>query len=176
MFHKGRLHQPKSFCLKMVTLQGYRLRLMIILQSAAELPCGAIQLAGQLWENQDLKQKSWLHCSQGIAWWFRVRRRWIPPGSVDTYIALAGGGSFTTRNISMHTKTNIWVTEQFLPVKFKVGKSDTGCSGCGFKPCRLKPGDLGTYLIWMWIWQEWKNQIYNTISMRNAFNKIRSET
>jgi len=42
------------------------------------------------------------------------------------YIALAGGGSFTARNISMHTKTNIWVTEQFLPVKFKVGKLDTG--------------------------------------------------
>ncbi len=42
------------------------------------------------------------------------------------YIALAGGGSFTARNISMHTKTNIWVTEQFLPVKFKVGKLETG--------------------------------------------------
>jgi RNA 3'-terminal phosphate cyclase (ATP) len=36
------------------------------------------------------------------------------------YIALAGGGSFTTRLISLHTKTNIWVTEQFLPVKFKI--------------------------------------------------------
>ena len=42
------------------------------------------------------------------------------------YMALAGGGSFTTRNISMHTKTNIWVTEQFLPVKFKVGKLESG--------------------------------------------------
>jgi len=42
------------------------------------------------------------------------------------YIALAGGGSFTTQNISIHTKTNIWVTEQFLPVKFKVGKLETG--------------------------------------------------
>ena len=42
------------------------------------------------------------------------------------YIALAGGGSFTAWNISMHTKTNIWVTEQFLPVKFKVGKLETG--------------------------------------------------
>jgi RNA 3'-terminal phosphate cyclase (ATP) len=42
------------------------------------------------------------------------------------YIALAGGGSFTARNISMHTKTNIWVTEQFLPVKFKVGRLETG--------------------------------------------------
>lgn len=42
------------------------------------------------------------------------------------YMALAGGGSFTARNISMHTKTNIWMTEQFLPVKFKVGKLETG--------------------------------------------------
>jgi RNA 3'-terminal phosphate cyclase (ATP) len=36
------------------------------------------------------------------------------------YMALAKGGYFTTRMISMHTKTNIWVTEQFLPVKFKI--------------------------------------------------------
>jgi RNA 3'-terminal phosphate cyclase (ATP) len=36
------------------------------------------------------------------------------------YMALAGGGSFTTRKITLHTKTNIWVTEQFLPVKFKI--------------------------------------------------------
>ena len=42
------------------------------------------------------------------------------------YIALAGGGSLTTRIISMHTKTNIWVTEQFLPVKFKIEESETG--------------------------------------------------
>ena len=42
------------------------------------------------------------------------------------YMALAGGGSFTTRIISMHTKTNIWVTEQFLPVKFKIGKIENG--------------------------------------------------
>jgi len=42
------------------------------------------------------------------------------------YIALAGGGSFTTRIITPHTKTNIWVTEQFLPVKFKIEKMETG--------------------------------------------------
>ena len=42
------------------------------------------------------------------------------------YMALAGGGSFTTRIISMHTKTNIWVTEQFLPVKFKIEKMEKG--------------------------------------------------
>ncbi len=38
------------------------------------------------------------------------------------YLALAGGGSFTTRMITPHTKTNIWVTEQFLDVKFKIEK------------------------------------------------------
>lgn len=42
------------------------------------------------------------------------------------YIALAGGGSFTTRIITPHTKTNIWVTEQFLPVKFKIEEMETG--------------------------------------------------
>jgi len=42
------------------------------------------------------------------------------------YMALAKGGSFTTRMISLHTKTNIWVTEQFLPVKFKIEGLGTG--------------------------------------------------
>lgn len=38
------------------------------------------------------------------------------------YMALARGGSFTARELSMHTKTNIWVTEQFLDVKFRIGR------------------------------------------------------
>ncbi|HIH43986.1 MAG TPA: RNA 3'-terminal phosphate cyclase [Candidatus Methanoperedenaceae archaeon] len=38
------------------------------------------------------------------------------------YMALARGGSFTARELSMHTRTNIWVTEQFLDVKFGTGK------------------------------------------------------
>lgn len=42
------------------------------------------------------------------------------------YLALAGGGSFTARTISMHTKTNIWVTEQFMDVKFKIEELETG--------------------------------------------------
>ncbi|MDP2766338.1 MAG: RNA 3'-terminal phosphate cyclase, partial [Candidatus Methanoperedens sp.] len=42
------------------------------------------------------------------------------------YIALAGGGSFTTRIITPHTKTNIWVTEQFLDVKFRIEEMETG--------------------------------------------------
>jgi RNA 3'-terminal phosphate cyclase (ATP) len=42
------------------------------------------------------------------------------------YLALADGGSFTTRMITMHTKTNIWVTEQFLDVKFRIEEMETG--------------------------------------------------
>ncbi len=42
------------------------------------------------------------------------------------YLALAEGGSFTTRVITPHTKTNIWVTEQFLDVKFKIEELETG--------------------------------------------------
>ncbi|WP_135610220.1 RNA 3'-terminal phosphate cyclase [Methanococcoides sp. AM1] len=40
------------------------------------------------------------------------------------YMGLAKGGSFTVREISSHTATNIWVTEQFLDVKFKIQKKD----------------------------------------------------
>jgi RNA 3'-terminal phosphate cyclase (ATP) len=42
------------------------------------------------------------------------------------YMALAGGGSFTTRSISLHTMTNIRVTEQFLDVKFNIQELETG--------------------------------------------------
>jgi RNA 3'-terminal phosphate cyclase (ATP) len=42
------------------------------------------------------------------------------------YIALAGGGSFTTRIITNHLKTNIWVTEQFLDVKFNIEEIENG--------------------------------------------------
>lgn len=38
------------------------------------------------------------------------------------YLALANGGAFTTRVLSPHTKTNIWVVEQFLDVKFNIEK------------------------------------------------------
>jgi RNA 3'-terminal phosphate cyclase (ATP) len=44
------------------------------------------------------------------------------------YLALAGSGSFTTRLITPHTRTNIWVTEQFLPVKFRIEETGTGLS------------------------------------------------
>ncbi|HEY9246427.1 MAG TPA: RNA 3'-terminal phosphate cyclase, partial [Candidatus Methanoperedens sp.] len=42
------------------------------------------------------------------------------------YMALAGGGSFTTRVITPHTRTNIWVTEQFLDVKFRIEEMKNG--------------------------------------------------
>jgi RNA 3'-terminal phosphate cyclase (ATP) len=42
------------------------------------------------------------------------------------YIALAGGGSFTARMLTPHTKTNIWVTEQFLDVKFNTEEVEGG--------------------------------------------------
>jgi RNA 3'-terminal phosphate cyclase (ATP) len=36
------------------------------------------------------------------------------------YMGLARGGSFTVREVSGHTKTNIWVVEQFLGVEFRI--------------------------------------------------------
>jgi len=36
------------------------------------------------------------------------------------YMGLARGGSFTVREVSEHTKTNIWVVEQFLDVEFRI--------------------------------------------------------
>jgi len=40
------------------------------------------------------------------------------------YMALAGNGSFTTRELSEHARTNMWLIEQFLRVKFKVEERD----------------------------------------------------
>ncbi len=36
------------------------------------------------------------------------------------YMGLAGVGSFTVREVSGHTRTNIWVVEQFLGVEFRI--------------------------------------------------------
>jgi len=36
------------------------------------------------------------------------------------YMGLARGGSFTVREVSGHTRTNIWVVEQFLDVEFRI--------------------------------------------------------
>ena len=36
------------------------------------------------------------------------------------YMGLARGGSFTVREVSGHTRTNIWVVEQFLGVEFRI--------------------------------------------------------
>lgn len=41
------------------------------------------------------------------------------------YIALSGG-SYTTRELTMHTKTNIWIGEKFLDVKIAVEKDEKG--------------------------------------------------
>ncbi len=41
------------------------------------------------------------------------------------YMALAGGSaSITTRELTVHTKTNIWVVEQFLDVEFDVQENE----------------------------------------------------
>ncbi|HEY9205443.1 MAG TPA: RNA 3'-terminal phosphate cyclase [Candidatus Methanoperedens sp.] len=42
------------------------------------------------------------------------------------YMALAGGGSFTTRIVTPHARTNVWVTEQFLDVKFNIEELENG--------------------------------------------------
>ncbi len=52
--------------------------------------------------------------------------------SVDThladqlipYMALAGNSSYTVRELSLHAATNIWVTEQFLDVKFRIEEKE----------------------------------------------------
>ena len=40
------------------------------------------------------------------------------------YMALAGNSSYTVRELSPHTITNIWATEQFLDVKFKIEETE----------------------------------------------------
>jgi RNA 3'-terminal phosphate cyclase (ATP) len=42
------------------------------------------------------------------------------------YMGLAGSGSFTVREVSGHTRTNIWVVEQFLGVEFRVEEQESG--------------------------------------------------
>jgi len=39
------------------------------------------------------------------------------------YLALAWGGRFTTRELTSHARTAIWLIEQFLPVRFEVGEA-----------------------------------------------------
>lgn len=42
------------------------------------------------------------------------------------YLGMAGSGSFTVREVSEHTRTNIWVVEQFLDVHFLIEKQEDG--------------------------------------------------
>jgi len=39
------------------------------------------------------------------------------------YFALARGGALTTRAVSLHARTGIWLIEQFLPVRFEVSQA-----------------------------------------------------
>jgi RNA 3'-terminal phosphate cyclase (ATP) len=39
------------------------------------------------------------------------------------YFALAGGGALTTRAVSTHARTCIWLIEQFLPIRFGVSQA-----------------------------------------------------
>jgi RNA 3'-terminal phosphate cyclase (ATP) len=39
------------------------------------------------------------------------------------YLALAGGGRYTTRTVTSHARTAMWLIEQFLPVRFEVGET-----------------------------------------------------
>jgi RNA 3'-terminal phosphate cyclase (ATP) len=36
------------------------------------------------------------------------------------YLALAGGGSYTTRTLTPHARTAMWLIEAFLPIRFVV--------------------------------------------------------
>lgn len=42
---------------------------------------------------------------------------------MPVYFALAGGGSFSSRNISLHARTAIWLIEQFLPIAFTISEA-----------------------------------------------------
>lgn len=39
------------------------------------------------------------------------------------YFALAGGGALTTRSVSLHARTCMWLIEQFLPLRFEVSQA-----------------------------------------------------
>ena len=41
-----------------------------------------------------------------------------------TYMGLAGGGTFTTYELSKHTLTNIYITELLLGVEFKIKEKE----------------------------------------------------
>jgi RNA 3'-terminal phosphate cyclase (ATP) len=41
------------------------------------------------------------------------------------YLALAGSGSFTVREVTGHARTAMWLIERFLPVRFEVGATGT---------------------------------------------------
>lgn len=52
--------------------------------------------------------------------------RWMAD-QILPYMALAGGGKFTVSEVTNHCKTNIWVIEKFLPVKFEINGNLISC-------------------------------------------------
>ncbi len=52
--------------------------------------------------------------------------RWMADQTLP-YLALAGGGKVSVSEITNHCKTNIWVIEKFLPVKFEINKNEIEC-------------------------------------------------
>lgn len=48
--------------------------------------------------------------------------RWMAD-QIIPYMALAGNSKVSVAEVTKHTKTNIWVTEKFLPVKFKIDRN-----------------------------------------------------
>jgi RNA 3'-terminal phosphate cyclase (ATP) len=61
-------------------------------------------------------------------------RELLGGGSVDVhladqlipYLALAGSGSFTVRELTSHAKTNMYIVEQLLDVRFEIEKNSDG--------------------------------------------------
>jgi len=52
--------------------------------------------------------------------------RWMAD-QIIPYLALSGGGKVSVAEITDHCRSNIWVTEKFLPVKFKTEKNIISC-------------------------------------------------
>ncbi len=54
------------------------------------------------------------------------------------YLALAGGGLFSTRSVSLHARTAMWLIEQFLPVTFDISEA-AGLIYVTVIPCEKRP-------------------------------------
>lgn len=54
------------------------------------------------------------------------------------YCALAEGGSFSTRSVSLHARTAMWLIEQFLPVRFELAQA-AGLAYVTVRTCGKQP-------------------------------------